>query len=133
MFNEQIIPPLDTMPRVFRIVSTSCLPMEGGKGVTCRGELYHDKVQLAATFTRSQPDIRLRADLLVSVRWKTPVATIKGAIQISRLVILEIVVIRHGLPSTFTNSRFGLATAVLSKTCCCATPKRVLLMPTLRS
>lgn len=89
MLNEQTIPPIDTMPGVFRIVSTSCVPMGGGKGVTYRIELYHDKAQLTVTFNRSQPDIRLRTDLLVSVRWKLPVTAIKGAIQISRLVILE--------------------------------------------
>jgi len=89
MFAEQTMPPIDTMPGVFRIVSTSCVPAPNGRGVTYRVELYHDRAQLAVTFTRSQPDIRLRADLLVSVRWKLPVTTIKGAIQISRLVLLE--------------------------------------------
>lgn len=89
MFNEQIIPLIDTMPRVFRIVSTSCVPNSNGRGVTYRIEIYHDKAQLAVTFSRSHPDIRLRADLLVSVRWKLPVTSIQGAIQISRLVILE--------------------------------------------
>lgn len=89
MFNEQTIPPIDSMPGVFRIVSTSCVPMQGGKGVAYRVELYHDKVQLTVTFNRSQPDIRLRTDLLVSVRWKLPAIMTRGALQIARLVLLE--------------------------------------------
>jgi len=89
MFDEQTMPPIDTMPGIFRIVSTSCVPAPNGRGVSYRVELYHDKAQLAVTFTRSQPDIRLRADLLVSVRWKLPVVSVQGAIHISRLVLLE--------------------------------------------
>lgn len=89
MFEEQTIPPIDTMPGVFRIVSTSCVPTPNGRGVSYRVELYHDKVQMSVTFTRAHPDIRLRADLLVSVRWKLPVTSVEGAIQISRLVLLE--------------------------------------------
>lgn len=89
MLNEPVIPPIDTMPNVFRIVSTSCVPMPNGRGVSYRIELYHHKAQLAVTFTRAHPDIRLRANLLVSVRWKLPITSTQGAIQISRLVILE--------------------------------------------
>jgi len=89
MFDEQNIPPIETMPGVFRIVSTSCIPMANGRGVAYRVELYHDRAQLTVTFTRSQPDIRLRADLLVSVRWKLPVVSVEGAIQISRLALME--------------------------------------------
>lgn len=89
MSDQQMLPPIDTMPGVFRVVSTSCVPMTGGKGVTYRVELYHEQAHLTVTYNRSQPDIRLRADLLVSVRWKTPVICHDGAIQISRLVILE--------------------------------------------
>jgi 3'-5' exoribonuclease len=89
MFDEQTLPTIENMPSVFRIVSTSCVPAPNRRGVSYRVELYHDKAQLAVAFTRSQPDIRLRAGLLVSVRWKLPVTTDKGAVQISRLVLLE--------------------------------------------
>lgn len=89
MFNKQALPSIENMPGVFRIVSTSCVPAPNRRGVSYRVELYHDKAQLAVAFTRSQPDIRLRAGLLVSVRWKLPVTMDKGSIHISRLVLLE--------------------------------------------
>jgi len=89
MNKENTFSPIDSMPGVYRIVSINSVPTPNGRGVAYRVELYHDKVQMTVAFTRSQPDIRLRANLLVSVRWKLPVSSINGAIQISRLVLLE--------------------------------------------
>lgn len=89
MSNEQIIPPIDSLPGVFRVVSTSCIPSQNGRGVIYQVELYHEKAHMTVSFTRPHPDIRLRSDILVSVRWKLPVVSAGGAIQISRLVLLE--------------------------------------------
>ena len=89
MIIEQKIPPLEDMPEIFRIVSISCVPMEAKSGVLYRVELYHDKAQLTVAFSRSQPDIRLRVDKMVSIRWRMPVTSKDGAIGISRLVLLE--------------------------------------------
>lgn len=89
MFEEQIIPPIDSLPGVFRILSTSCVPSSNGRGVVYRVELYHDKARMTVSFARAHPDIRMRVDQLASVRWKMPVVCNGGAIQISRLVLLE--------------------------------------------
>jgi len=89
MFNENNIPPIHNLPGIYRIVSTSCVPSMSGRGVEYSIGIYHDKAQLTVAFSRSQPDIRLKVDMLVSVRWKFPVVSQGGAIQISRLVLLE--------------------------------------------
>lgn len=89
MFDESKIPPIDKLPGVFRIVSISAVPGINGKSVDYRAELFHEKASLTVSFTRSQPDIRLKEDMLVSVRWKSPVICVSGAIRISRLVLLE--------------------------------------------
>jgi len=89
MIDEQILPPIDSLPGVFRIVSITATPSLNRRSTEYRAELNHDKASMTVSFTRSQPDIRLKADLLVSVRWKLPVVCVGGAIQISRLVLLE--------------------------------------------
>lgn len=89
MYDEHSIPPIDTLPGIYRVVSTSCVPTRNERGVEYRVELYHDKAQMTVQYTRSQPDVRLKVNMLVSVPWKLPAVSLKGAIQISRLVILE--------------------------------------------
>jgi 3'-5' exoribonuclease len=89
MSNEITIPPIDKLPCVFRIVSIISKPDSSGKCTHYRVELFHEKASMTVSFSRSQPDIRLKEDVLVSVRWKLPVFCTEGAIQISRLVLLE--------------------------------------------
>ena len=89
MTSVQNILPIDKMPGVFRIVSIKATPNPNGRCTEYRVVLYHDQTSMTVSFTRSQPDIRLKADLLVSVRWKLPYTCVNGAIQISRLVLIE--------------------------------------------
>jgi len=89
MNNTQNIPPIDKLPSVFRITGISASPTANGRGIEYRVEIFNERASMTVSFTRSQPDIRLKADMLVSVRWKLPVNSIGGAIQISRLVLLE--------------------------------------------
>lgn len=89
MLNENKIPQISDLPTIYRVTSTSCIPAPNKCGVVYRVGLYHDDAQLTVQYTSSQPDIRLKVDLLVSVRWKLPVVEVDGAIQIARLVILE--------------------------------------------
>lgn len=87
--NDQSIPPIESLPRVFRIDSINCQPRQNGKGYVYQAVLYHDRAAISVTFVRSQPDIRLKADMLVSIRWSLPVTCNSGFINISRLVLLE--------------------------------------------
>lgn len=89
MNNLQNIPPIDKLPSLFRITGISTTPTANGRGVEYRVEIFNERASMTVSFTRSQPDIRLKADMLVSVRWKLPVNSVGGAIQISRLVLLE--------------------------------------------
>lgn len=89
MFDEKTMPPIDGLPRAFRIVSTSCVPSTQGRGVTYRVELYHDRACVTVTFSRAHPDTRLRVNQLASVWWKLPLVSTNGAIQIASLVLLE--------------------------------------------
>ncbi len=89
MLNENTIPQVNAFPPIFRVASTSCLPATNGKGVEYKVKLYHDDVQMTVSYSAAQPDIRLKVDHLVSVRWKLPIVYVEGAIQISRLVLLE--------------------------------------------
>lgn len=86
---EQSIPPIESLPGVFRIDTIDCEPRPNGKGYVYKAVLYHDKAAISATFVRSQPDIRLKADMLVSIRWNMPMTCNNGFITISRLVLLE--------------------------------------------
>ena len=89
MDNTQNIPPLEQMPSVFRIVTISATPGANGRSTEYRAQLFHDKVSLMVSFNYSQPDIRLKANLLVSVRWKLPCTCVSGVLQIARLVLME--------------------------------------------
>ena len=85
----QNVPPLASLPYAYRIRSLLQEPMSNGLGVRYTIELYHEQAQLRVTFTRSQPDIRLRVNMLVSIRWKLPVMSSDGAIHINRLALIE--------------------------------------------
>jgi 3'-5' exoribonuclease len=87
--NEQLIPPIESLPGVFRIDSINFEPRSNGKGYMYTAVLYHDQAAIGVSFTCSQPDIRLKPDMLVSVRWNVPVKCNNGFILISRLVLLE--------------------------------------------
>lgn len=89
MNNPHNIPPIDQLPGVFRITDISATPMMNGRGIEYQVKIFNERASMTVSYTRSQPDIRLKADMLVSVRWKLPVNSVDGAIQISRLVLLE--------------------------------------------
>ncbi len=89
MHNETLLPPLESLPYVYRVVSVKAIPSHNGRAMDYRVELYHDKASMTVQFNLGQPDVRLKANLLVSIRWKLPVNSIGGAIQISRLVLIE--------------------------------------------
>lgn len=89
MNNPHNIPPIDQLPGVFRITDISATPMMNGRGIEYRVKIFNERASMTVSYTHSHPDIRLKADMLVSVRWKLPVTSIDGAIQISRLVLLE--------------------------------------------
>ncbi len=90
MYNLIQAPDAETLSGVYRIVSIRCLPMKSGHGVEYRVELFCDDKRVAVEYTRSNPDIRLKVDSLVSVRWKFPMLHEGETIRISRLVLLEI-------------------------------------------
>ena len=90
----QNIPPIAELPYIYRIRSLFQEPMPNGCGVRYTIELYHAKAEMNVTFTRSQPDTRLRPNLLVSIRWKLPILSSNGAIHINRLALIE-----HPLPT----------------------------------
>ncbi|MDD4979494.1 MAG: HDIG domain-containing protein [Gallionella sp.] len=90
MYNVIQAPDAETLSGVYRIVSISCLPMRAGCGVEYRVELFRNDKRIAVEYTRSNPDIRLKVDSLVSVRWKFPMLCDGETIRISRLVLLEI-------------------------------------------
>lgn len=85
----QNIPPIAELPYAYRIRSLLQNPLPNGQGVLYTIELFHERVQLNVTFTRSQPDTRLRVNKLVSIYWKLPVISSDGAIRISRLTLIE--------------------------------------------
>jgi 3'-5' exoribonuclease len=87
--NAQNIPPIDTLPGVFRISAISESLSANGRATEYRAELFNERASMTVSFNRSTPDLRMKADMLVSIRWKLPVTCIGGAIQISRLVLLE--------------------------------------------
>ena len=89
MTSIQNLPPISDLPYVYRIRSLLQEPLPNGCGVRYTIELYHEHIQLNVTFTRSQPDIRLRVNKLVSIRWKLTVLSSHGAIHISRLALIE--------------------------------------------
>lgn len=89
MNNAATLPPIDQLPRIFRITAIKSTPSASRRGTEYRVDLFHEQASMTVSFTRSQPDTRLKPDMLVSVRWKLPVTCTDGAIQISRLVLLE--------------------------------------------
>lgn len=86
---ERSIPPIESLPGVFRIDTIDCQPRPNGKGYVYKAVVFHEKAALSVTFVRSQPDTRLKPDMLVSIRWCFPVTCNNGFISISRLVLLE--------------------------------------------
>jgi len=83
------LPSMNSLPSVFRIVSTACVPISNGPGVSYRVGLYHDEACMTVSFTRSHPDIQIRVSQLVSVCWKYPLITTNGTVEVSSLVVLE--------------------------------------------
>ena len=80
---------IDQLPGIFRIETINSAPTNNGYKTEYRAELYNEKISLSVSFCCSHPDIRLKANKLVSIRWKLPLISIDGVIQISRLVLLE--------------------------------------------
>ncbi len=87
MTNRVTAPCTEGMPYIFRLTSVTHRQEE--RCIRYTAHLYHDKAAIKVEWTRNQPDIRLRPFSLVSPRWKTRPTSINGALQISRLVLME--------------------------------------------
>lgn len=79
---------LGLMPRIFRLVSIH-REQEGARRTRCTATLFHEKAALRVSWTTGTPDLRLKPGELVSPRWPVAPSYEKGAIRISRLVLLE--------------------------------------------
>ena len=75
------------MPSIFRVTSLDCQQEE--HCVRYRAHLFHEQASLTVEWRRHQPDFRIRPFCLVSPRWNLRPISHHGAIQISRLVLME--------------------------------------------
>ncbi len=85
--NSITLPCTEGMPSIFRVTSIDCQQQE-----CCflyRAHLFHEQASLTVEWTSNQSDTRIRPFCLVSPRWNLRPASHQGAIQISRLVLLE--------------------------------------------
>ena len=85
--NSISTPCTEGMPPIFRVTSVNHRQEE--RCVRYTAHLYHDKASLKVEWTRSQPDTRLRSFCLASIRWNQRTTSHDGAVQISRLVLME--------------------------------------------
>jgi len=80
----------ESLPGMFRLTKMEHKPGENGMTL-CTAQLYHEKASLRVTWECRQPDTRLHEGSLVSPRWLgKSTRSEKGAVHISRLVLLEI-------------------------------------------
>jgi 3'-5' exoribonuclease len=75
------------LPPLFRVTSIARLPAP--KGVLTQANLYHDAACLRVAWVCRQPDIRIVAGSLVSIRWQGNPVSEEGCVRIGRLVLLE--------------------------------------------
>lgn len=79
---------VDRLPTVLRIQSIARLPFDE-RHMLCQAVLFHEQAGLKVEWLCRQPDNRLTAGALVSIRWLGRPVSTTGAIRISRLVKLE--------------------------------------------
>lgn len=76
------------LPAIFRVESVARYPTERHQIIT-RANLFHDRASLTVEWRSTHVDVRIVRGALVGVRWLNNRAHSKGAIPISRLVLLE--------------------------------------------
>jgi len=79
---------LGLMPRIFRLISIR-RDQESERLTRCTATLFHEKAALRVSWATGTPDLRLKPGDLVSPRWPGAPSYEKGAIRISRLVLME--------------------------------------------
>lgn len=79
---------VDQLPPVLRIQSIARFPFDE-RHMLCQAALFHEQAGLKVEWLCRQPDNRLTAGALVSIRWLGRPVSTTGAIRISRLVKLE--------------------------------------------
>ena len=79
---------VDRLPPVLRIQSIARFPFDE-RHMLCQAVLFHEQAGLKVEWFCRQPDNRLTAGALVSIRWLGRPVSATGAIRISRLVKLE--------------------------------------------
>ena len=79
---------VDRLPPVLRIQSIARFPFDE-RHMLCQAVLFHEQAGLKVEWLCRQPDNRLTAGALVSIRWLGRPVSTTGAIRISRLVKLE--------------------------------------------
>ncbi|MDE2341976.1 MAG: metal-dependent phosphohydrolase [Betaproteobacteria bacterium] len=85
--NSMVVPCTEGMPSIFRVTSVDCQQKE--RSFLYRAHLFHEQASLTVEWVRNQPDTRIRPFCLVSPRWNIRPASYQGALQISRLVLME--------------------------------------------
>ncbi len=85
--NPNAAPCTEGMPPIFRVTALDY--QQEARCVRYQAHLFHDKVSLTVEWARGQPDTRLHPFCLVSPRWNIRPISHGGAIQISRLVLME--------------------------------------------
>ena len=85
--NSIAAPCTEGMPSIFRVTSIDCQQKE--RCVLYRAHLFHEQASLTVEWARKQPDTRIRPFCLVSPRWNIRPLSHQGAIQISRLALME--------------------------------------------
>jgi len=79
---------LGLLPRMFRLASIQ-RDQESERLIRCTAMLFHEKAALRVSWATGTPDLRLKPGDLVSPRWPGAPSYEKGAIRISRLVLME--------------------------------------------
>ena len=77
------------LPLAFRVASLTRLPAEDGRSMLNEAELFHEQASLRVCWMSRHVDTRLQKGDLVGIRWLGKPVSIKGAVRISRLVLLE--------------------------------------------
>ena len=74
---------VDRLPPVLRIQSIARFPFDE-RHMLCQAVLFHEQAGLKVEWLCRQPDNRLTAGALVSIRWLGRPVSTTGAIRISR-------------------------------------------------
>jgi 3'-5' exoribonuclease len=77
-----------SLPHIFRVQSVVRQP-SGDHGHSTRAVIYHERATLTVEWRAQHVDVRVAARSLVTIRWLGNPVSVNGAIQISRLVVLD--------------------------------------------